>query len=100
MHVINVTTSNSPVSPQTELRGGQSAEDVPVTSRMGRPVGKVTQAFPDGTLLLELTRPPNEPFGFLISRGKGRADTGRLTLLVFWFCSMFKQPHLAQSQAD
>ncbi|CAL8279617.1 unnamed protein product [Lota lota] len=66
----------SPVSPQVELRRGLSVEDVPVTSRMVRPVSKVAQASPDGTLLLELTRPPNEPFGFLISRGKGRADTG------------------------
>ncbi|KAJ3595435.1 hypothetical protein NHX12_004739 [Muraenolepis orangiensis] len=69
----------SPVSStQVELCGGLSAEDDPVLSRaMVRPVaGKVTQALPDGTLVLELTRPPNEPFGFLISRGKGRADTG------------------------
>lgn len=41
-----------------------------------RPVGRVTQAFPDGTLLLELVRPPNGPFGFVISRGKGRPNTG------------------------
>ena len=61
-----------------ELRRGLSVEEVPVTSRTVRPVGKVAQASPDGTLLLELTRPPNEPFGFLISRGKGRANTGRL----------------------
>ncbi len=43
---------------------------------MVRPVGRVTQAFSDGTLLLELVRPPNGPFGFVISRGKGRPDTG------------------------
>ncbi|XP_030220826.1 uncharacterized protein LOC115549646 [Gadus morhua] len=66
----------SPASPQVELRRGLSVEEVPVTSRTVRPVGKVAQASPDGTLLLELTRPPNEPFGFLISRGKGRANTG------------------------
>ncbi|XP_072297543.1 uncharacterized protein [Eucyclogobius newberryi] len=65
----------SPESPQLSLQRAQSVENVHV-SRMGRPVGRVTQAFPDGTLLLELTRPPNGPFGFVISRGKGRPDTG------------------------
>ncbi|KAL0966616.1 hypothetical protein UPYG_G00297480 [Umbra pygmaea] len=40
------------------------------------PMGRVVQALPDGTLLLELTRPPNGPFGFVISRGKGRPVTG------------------------
>nr|XP_057921642.1 uncharacterized protein LOC131124827 isoform X2 [Doryrhamphus excisus] len=44
--------------------------------RMVRPAGRVSQAFPDGSLLLELIRPPNGPFGFVISRGKGRPDTG------------------------
>uniref|UniRef100_A0A3B3CDY1 Si:ch211-13f8.1 n=1 Tax=Oryzias melastigma TaxID=30732 RepID=A0A3B3CDY1_ORYME len=39
------------------------------------PLGRVTQAFPDGSLLLELIKPPNGPFGFVISRGKGRPDT-------------------------
>ncbi|KAM8850579.1 uncharacterized protein AB9W97_021701 isoform 2-T2 [Spinachia spinachia] len=65
----------SPDSPQVELHGALSVEDVH-TSRIARPVGRVTQAFPDGTLLLELVRPPNGPFGFVISRGKGRPDTG------------------------
>ncbi|XP_065810097.1 uncharacterized protein KIAA1614 isoform X3 [Labrus bergylta] len=65
----------SPDSPQIELHRALSVEDV-LTSRMVRPVGRVTQAFPDGTLLLELVRPPNGPFGFVISRGKGRPDTG------------------------
>lgn len=64
----------SPESPQLELHRALSVENV--VSRIGRPVGRVTQAFPDGTLLLELTRPPNGPFGFVISRGKGRPDTG------------------------
>ncbi|CAB1314200.1 unnamed protein product [Coregonus sp. 'balchen'] len=41
-----------------------------------RSVGRVAQAFPDGTLLLELSRSPNGPFGFHISRGKGRPDSG------------------------
>ncbi|XP_034411262.1 uncharacterized protein si:ch211-13f8.1 [Cyclopterus lumpus] len=65
----------SPDSPQLELHRALSVEDL-LTSRIARPVGRVTQAFPDGTLLLELVRPPNGPFGFVISRGKGRPDTG------------------------
>ncbi|KAM7400686.1 hypothetical protein PAMA_005065 [Pampus argenteus] len=65
----------SPDSPQLELHRALSVEDM-LTSRMVRPVGRVTQAFPDGSLLLELIRPPNGPFGFVISRGKGRPDTG------------------------
>ncbi|XP_042353450.1 uncharacterized protein si:ch211-13f8.1 [Plectropomus leopardus] len=65
----------SPDSPQLELHRALSVEDV-LASRIARPVGRVTQAFPDGTLLLELVRPPNGPFGFVISRGKGRPDTG------------------------
>ncbi|KAK2822371.1 hypothetical protein Q5P01_022436 [Channa striata] len=63
----------SPDSPQLELH--RSIENI-LSSRMVRPVGRVTQAFADGTLLLELIRPPNGPFGFVISRGKGRPDTG------------------------
>lgn len=65
----------SPDSPQLELHRALSVEDV-LASRFVRPVGRVTQAFSDGTLLLELIRPPNGPFGFVISRGKGRPDTG------------------------
>ncbi|XP_010776478.1 uncharacterized protein [Notothenia coriiceps] len=65
----------SPDSPQIEFHRALSAEDV-LASRIVRPVGRVTQAFPDGTLLLELVRPPNGPFGFVISRGKGRPNTG------------------------
>ncbi|XP_072220681.1 uncharacterized protein [Leuresthes tenuis] len=65
----------SPESPQLELHRALSVEDV-LVSRMVRPVSRVTQAFPDGTLLLELVKPPNGPFGFVISRGKGRPDTG------------------------
>ncbi|XP_073346909.1 uncharacterized protein [Pagrus major] len=65
----------SPESPQLELHRALSVEDV-LPSRIVRPVGRATQAFSDGTLLLELTRPPNGPFGFVISRGKGRPDTG------------------------
>ncbi|KAL7879544.1 hypothetical protein SRHO_G00017980 [Serrasalmus rhombeus] len=45
-------------------------------SRSVGPLGRLVQAFPDGTLLLELKRPANGPFGFVISRGKGRPDSG------------------------
>ncbi|XP_028327887.1 uncharacterized protein si:ch211-13f8.1 [Gouania willdenowi] len=65
----------SPDSPRHELHRALSVENV-LVSRLGRPVGRVTQAFPDGTLLLELIKPPHGPFGFVISRGKGRPDTG------------------------
>ncbi|KAK3567889.1 hypothetical protein QTP86_027310 [Hemibagrus guttatus] len=40
------------------------------------PMGRIIQTFPDSSLLLELTRPVNAPFGFVISRGKGRPDSG------------------------
>ncbi|XP_040923999.1 uncharacterized protein si:ch211-13f8.1 [Betta splendens] len=63
-----------PDSLQLELHRALSADVLP--SRGTRPVGRVTQAFSDGTLLLELIKPPNGPFGFVISRGKGRPDTG------------------------
>ncbi|XP_049604229.1 uncharacterized protein KIAA1614 [Syngnathus scovelli] len=65
----------SPDSPHLELHRTLSVEDV-MPSRVLRPAGRVSQAFPDGSLLLELIRPPNGPFGFVISRGKGRPDTG------------------------
>ncbi|XP_065122043.2 uncharacterized protein [Paramisgurnus dabryanus] len=40
------------------------------------PLGRLVHALPDGTLLIELIRPVNAPFGFVISRGKGRPDSG------------------------
>ncbi|KAF5898541.1 uncharacterized protein DAT39_011720 [Clarias magur] len=52
-----------------------SKEDVGSPSAL-RSVGRVAQAFPDGTFLLELNRPPDRPFSFLISRGKCRPDSG------------------------
>lgn len=71
MHFCN----HSPDSPQLEVPKALSVEDA-LVSRLVRPVGRVTQVFADGSLLLELIRPPNGPFGFVISRGKGRPDTG------------------------
>nr|XP_061784042.1 uncharacterized protein LOC133575373 [Nerophis lumbriciformis] len=61
--------------PHGQLQRALSVEDI-LASRVVRPAGRVSQAFPDGSLLLELIRPPNGPFGFVISRGKGRPDTG------------------------
>ncbi|XP_073705328.1 uncharacterized protein [Garra rufa] len=58
---------------QKEENIKESLED----SRAAGPLGRLVQAFPDGTLLIELIRPANNgPFGFVISRGKGRPDSG------------------------
>ncbi|XP_027004355.2 uncharacterized protein si:ch211-13f8.1 [Tachysurus fulvidraco] len=46
------------------------------TAQISGPMGRIIQTFPDSSLLLELTRPDNAPFGFVISRGKGRPDSG------------------------
>ncbi|XP_062337763.1 uncharacterized protein si:ch211-13f8.1 isoform X2 [Osmerus eperlanus] len=64
-----------------ELQRALSVEEVLAPGGTLRPVGGtlhpvVSQPLQDGTLLLEISRPPNGPFGFLISRGKGRPDTG------------------------
>ncbi|XP_069497548.1 uncharacterized protein KIAA1614 homolog isoform X2 [Ambystoma mexicanum] len=52
-----------------------SVEDIGAPDRV-RAVGRITEAFPDGTCQLELRRPPNGSFGFCISSGNGRPDTG------------------------
>ncbi|XP_056132471.1 uncharacterized protein KIAA1614 isoform X2 [Lampris incognitus] len=60
------------------LRGLQralSVEDVGGPSAV-RSVGRVVQACADGTFLLDLHKPPSGSYGFLISRGKGRPDSG------------------------
>uniref|UniRef100_A0A9J8CVY8 Si:ch211-13f8.1 n=1 Tax=Cyprinus carpio carpio TaxID=630221 RepID=A0A9J8CVY8_CYPCA len=65
--------SLAPRELQKEVNIEESLED----SRGAGPLGRLVQAFPDGTLLIELTRPANNrPFGFVISRGKGRPDSG------------------------
>ncbi|TRY88981.1 hypothetical protein DNTS_016481 [Danionella cerebrum] len=57
-----------------ELQNKVSAEEM---EDSGSPQRRLVQAFPDGTLLIELIRPANNgPFGFFISRGKGRPDSG------------------------
>ncbi|XP_066504306.1 uncharacterized protein KIAA1614 isoform X4 [Hoplias malabaricus] len=71
------TPGQQPCSPALSrgLQRTLSVEDVGSPSAV-RSVGRVAQAFPDGTLLLELSRPPEGLFGFLVSRGKGRPDSG------------------------
>ncbi|KAF1385181.1 hypothetical protein PFLUV_G00105050 [Perca fluviatilis] len=52
-----------------------SVEDVGRPSSV-RSVGRVLQVSADGSVLLELSRPDSRRFGFLISRGRGRPDSG------------------------
>ncbi|XP_029987565.1 uncharacterized protein KIAA1614 homolog [Sphaeramia orbicularis] len=52
-----------------------SVEDVSGPSAL-RSVGRVLQVGSDGTVLLELSRPTSRTFGFIISRGRGRPDSG------------------------
>ncbi|XP_067309080.1 uncharacterized protein KIAA1614 [Pseudorasbora parva] len=58
-----------------ELQKEESIDEALEDSR--GPLGRLVQAFPDRTLLIELIRPANNrPFGFVISRGKGRPGSG------------------------
>ncbi|XP_028260263.1 uncharacterized protein KIAA1614-like [Parambassis ranga] len=41
-----------------------------------RAVGRVLQVCSDGTIVLELNQPMGRTYGFIISRGKGRPDSG------------------------
>ncbi|CAJ1059507.1 uncharacterized protein LOC117827349 [Xyrichtys novacula] len=52
-----------------------SVEDVSCPSSV-RSVGRVLQVYSDGTILLEISRLKNRTFGFIISRGRGRPDSG------------------------
>ncbi|KAM9619488.1 uncharacterized protein KIAA1614 homolog isoform 1-T1 [Morphnus guianensis] len=69
--------------PQTaaDRKGGSgprrslSVEDIGVPGRL-RAVGRVVEVFPDGTSQLELQRPPHGAFGFCVTSGHGRPDTG------------------------
>ncbi|KAF1469381.1 hypothetical protein FQV18_0009974, partial [Eudyptula minor novaehollandiae] len=69
--------------PQTtaDRKGGSgprrslSVEDIGVPGRL-RAVGRVVEVFPDGTSQLELQRPPHGAFGFCLTSGHGRPDTG------------------------
>ncbi|XP_068449172.1 uncharacterized protein [Clinocottus analis] len=41
-----------------------------------RSVGRVLQVCSDGTFLLEVSQPNSQMYGFVISRGRGRSDSG------------------------
>lgn len=60
---------------QSGLQRCLSVEDVSCPSSL-RSVGRILQVYSDGTLLLELSRPKSNTYGFIISRGKGRLDSG------------------------
>ncbi|XP_075616481.1 uncharacterized protein KIAA1614 homolog [Balearica regulorum gibbericeps] len=65
----------------TDRKGGSgprrslSVEDIGAPGRL-RAVGRVVEVFPDGTSQLELQRPPHGAFGFCVTSGHGRPDTG------------------------
>ncbi|XP_063201185.1 uncharacterized protein KIAA1614 homolog [Chroicocephalus ridibundus] len=56
-------------------RRSLSVEDIGAPGRL-RAVGRVVEVFPDGTSQLELQRPPQGAFGFCVTSGHGRPDTG------------------------
>ncbi|KAM7163100.1 uncharacterized protein KIAA1614 homolog [Macrochelys suwanniensis] len=56
-------------------RRSLSVEDIGAPDLL-RTVGRVVEVFPDGTSQLELQRPPQGTFGFHVSSGNGRPDTG------------------------
>ncbi|XP_040216176.1 uncharacterized protein KIAA1614 homolog isoform X2 [Rana temporaria] len=59
----------------TAPRRTLSVEDIGSPGK-ARALGKVAEVYPDGTRLLELQRPENGTFGFRISAGNGRPDSG------------------------
>ncbi|XP_053105519.1 uncharacterized protein KIAA1614 homolog isoform X2 [Hemicordylus capensis] len=60
-------------------RRSLSVEDIG-SPNLVRTVGRVVEVFPDGTSQLELQRPPKGTFGFRVSSGNGRPDTGSLNM--------------------
>ncbi|XP_051480904.1 uncharacterized protein KIAA1614 homolog [Apus apus] len=56
-------------------RRSLSVEDIGVPGQL-HTVGRVVEVFPDGTSQLELQRPPHGAFGFCVTSGHGRPDTG------------------------
>lgn len=60
-------------------RRSLSVEDIG-TPDLPRTVGRVVEVFPDGTSQLELQRPPHGSFGFRLTSGHGRPDTGTVGL--------------------
>ncbi|XP_055580231.1 uncharacterized protein KIAA1614 homolog isoform X2 [Falco cherrug] len=67
--------------PAADRKGGSgprrslSVEDIGAPGRL-HAVGRVVEVFPDGTSQLELQRPPHGAFGFCVTSGHGRPDTG------------------------
>uniref|UniRef100_A0A8C5R5D2 PDZ domain-containing protein n=1 Tax=Leptobrachium leishanense TaxID=445787 RepID=A0A8C5R5D2_9ANUR len=59
----------------TAPRRALSVEDIG-SPDMPRSLGRVSQVYPDGTRHLELQRPSQGNFGFTISSGNGRPDSG------------------------
>ncbi|CAI9611742.1 unnamed protein product [Staurois parvus] len=59
----------------TAPRRALSVEDIGSPGK-ARVLGKVAEVYPDGTRLLELQRPESGTFGFRISAGNGRPDSG------------------------
>ncbi|KAM5148836.1 uncharacterized protein KIAA1614 homolog [Mantella aurantiaca] len=59
----------------TAPRRALSVEDIGSPGK-ARVLGKVAEVYPDGTRLLELLRPESGKFGFRISSGNGRPDSG------------------------
>uniref|UniRef100_A0A8D2DCI5 KIAA1614 n=1 Tax=Sciurus vulgaris TaxID=55149 RepID=A0A8D2DCI5_SCIVU len=56
-------------------RRALSVEDVGAPS-LPRTVGRVVEVFPDGTSQLQLQRSPEGTFGFCVTSGNGRRDSG------------------------
>ncbi|XP_042317525.1 uncharacterized protein KIAA1614 homolog isoform X2 [Sceloporus undulatus] len=59
----------------SQQRRSLSVEDIG-SPDLVRTVGRVVEVFPDGTSQLELQRSPQGNFGFRVSSGNGRPDTG------------------------
>ncbi|XP_027724452.1 uncharacterized protein KIAA1614 homolog isoform X2 [Vombatus ursinus] len=66
-----VSGRQSGITPRRSL----SVDDIGVPNLV-RTVGRIVEVFPDGTSQLELQRPPNGTFGFCVSSGNGRPDSG------------------------
>uniref|UniRef100_A0A8C6Y630 PDZ domain-containing protein n=1 Tax=Naja naja TaxID=35670 RepID=A0A8C6Y630_NAJNA len=60
---------------RTQPRRSLSVEDIG-SPNLARTVGRVVAVFPDGTSQLELLRSQQGNFGFRVSSGNGRPDTG------------------------
>lgn len=77
---------------EAQPRHSLSVEDIGSPNLM-RTVGRVVEVFPDGTSQLELQRPPQGTFGFHVSSGNDRLDTGMLVLCRELFRILEKIDH-------